>query len=71
MSLRMTVLIAVIMVLAFALGFRRSYVSGIQPGYFEKAEAPAYGVGGGSGGLGVELDKDVEQHFKDLYKEEE
>jgi hypothetical protein len=50
------------------LGFGVSDRSGIQPGYFEKQEAPAYGVSGVKA-LGSDLGKDYEEHFKSLYKE--
>ena len=50
------------------LGFRMSDLSGIQPGYFEKQEAPAYGVAAVKA-LGSDLGKDYEEHFKSLYKE--
>ena len=66
---RWVALLLVALLVSFLLGFRVSYVSGIQPGYYEKKEAPAYGVGGGEG-LGVDLDKEVEDFYKDLYKEE-
>ena len=55
--------------LAFMLGFRTSNASGIQPGYFEKQEAPAYGVSEEKA-LGSDLGKEYEQHFKELYREE-
>jgi len=62
----------VMFVAAFAagalLGFRMSDLSGIQPGYFEKQEAPAYGVAAVKA-LGSDLGKDYEEHFKSLYKE--
>ena len=67
---RWLVLLLVSLLVSFVLGFRVSYVSGIQPGYFEKKEAPAYGVGGGEG-LGVDLDKEVEDYFKNLYKDDD
>jgi hypothetical protein len=70
MDSRWVALGVVILILAFALGFSKSYVSGIQPGYFEKQEAPAYGVGGGDG-LGADLSKDMEEHYKSLYQEDE
>ncbi len=50
------------------LGFGVSDRSGIQPGYFEKQEAPAYGVSAVKA-LGSDLGKEYEEHFKRLYKE--
>jgi hypothetical protein len=66
----MLLIIVIIMTLFTAVGFGTSYVDGIQPGYFEKQEAPAYGVGGGEG-FGADLGKDVEEFYKDLYAEDE
>lgn len=50
------------------LGFSISDATGIQPGYFEKQEAPAYGVSAVKA-LGSDLGKEYEEHFKRLYKE--
>jgi len=50
------------------LGFGASDRSGIQPGYFEKQEAPAYGVSEVKA-LGSDLGKEYEEHFKRLYQE--
>jgi len=70
MESRWIVAISITLLLTFLVGFRVSYVKGIQPGYFEKKEAPAYGVGGGEA-FGKDLDKEVQDYFKNLYKEEE
>ena len=51
------------------LGFGVSDRSGIQPGYFEKQEAPAYGVSE-TKALGADFGKEYEEHFKKLYQEE-
>lgn len=55
---------------AFALaalaGFRVSSRGGIQPGYFEKQEAPAYGVSKEKA-MGSELGKEFEEHYRKLY----
>lgn len=53
-------------VLAAILGFRTSSGGGIQPGYFEKQEAPAYGVARDRP-MGSELGKEYEEHFRELY----
>ena len=55
------------MVVTFILGYGLSNRSGIQAGYFEKAEAPAYGVGGGET-LGAGLGEEFQEHFEDLYQ---
>ncbi|MEJ2313483.1 MAG: hypothetical protein P8Y85_01615 [Nitrospirota bacterium] len=68
MDKRWIALVAVVLGVAFGVGFRSSYVSGIQPGYFEKQEAPAYGVGGGEG-FAAGMSKDVQEHFKTLYED--
>lgn len=60
----------VIAALVMGLGFKVSYDSGIQPGYFEKAEAPAYGVGGGE--VKIEgISEELMQHYMGLAGEEE
>ncbi len=61
--------IVVIFILGALLGFKISYGIPIQPGYFEKQEAPAYGVSEDKA-IGSEFGKEYEEHFKDLYKEE-
>ncbi len=59
------------LVAAFALaavaGFRVSRHGGIQPGYFEKQEAPAYGVSKEKP-LGSDLGKPYEEYFRKLYE---
>ncbi len=61
------ILLAALVLSAIA-GFRVSSGGGIQPGYFEKQEAPAYGVAKDKP-MGSELGKDYEEHFKRLYDE--
>lgn len=70
MNSRLLAVAVVALILFFMVGFRVSYSSGIQPGYFEKQEAPAYGVGGGEG-LGAGLGEDVEKFYQQLYEEEQ
>lgn len=68
MDKRILVLAVVFLALMLAIGFKVSYTSGIQPGYFEKAEAPAYGVGGD---IRVEgISEEAEDYYKSLYQEE-
>ncbi len=63
-------LVIVIFILMSIVGLRRSHVSGIQPGYFEKAEAPAYGVGGVE--KAVEgIDEEFQKYYEDLAGTEE
>ena len=54
--------------LGFAGGYKISSSTGIQPGYFEAAEA------GGYGSTEVTIDgisKEVQDYYKNLYKEEQ
>ena len=69
MDKRAFILTLLILLITFLIGFINSYSSGIQPGYFEKAEAPAYGVGGGDFLSGV--DKEFQEHIKQLYENNE
>jgi len=69
METKYVVIILIGLVLGGLLGFSASYRTGIQPGYFEKQEAPAYGASEDKA-IGSELGKEYEQHFKDLYKED-
>lgn len=53
--------------LGFLGGYKLSYSTGVQPGYFEAAEAGGYGGGGDT----VEgIDKKTQDYYKDLYKDE-
>ncbi len=63
------IVLVIAIVLAATAGFRSSYQTGIQPGYFEKQEAPAYGVSDDKP-MGSEFGKKYEDYFKKLYKEE-
>lgn len=69
MDKRVIILIIFCLLLSFIIGFNVSYRSGIQPGYFEKAEAPAYGVAGEEK-LGSGLGERYEKYFRGLYGEE-
>ena len=69
METKHIVIILISLVLGSLLGFSASYRTGIQPGYFEKQEAPAYGASEDKA-IGSELGKEYEQYFKDLYKQE-
>ena len=68
MDKRALILTVVILAVAFVFGFINSYSTGIQPGYFEKAEAPAYGVGGGDL-MGAGMDEKFQEHLKSLYED--
>ncbi len=63
------ILTILILITAFVFGFINSYSSGIQPGYFEKAEAPAYGVGGDL--IGAGMDEEFQEYLKELNLEED
>ena len=62
MDKRIIILGLIILITAFAFGFINSYSTGIQPGYFEKAEAPAYGVGGGET-IGAGMDEEFQKYL--------
>lgn len=54
--------------IGFAIGYKVSSSTGIQPGYFEAAEAGGYGGGEET----VEgLSTEMQDYYKGLYKEEE
>jgi hypothetical protein len=61
--------ITVIFMLGVLLGFKTSYGIPIQPGYFEKQEAPAYGASE-TKAIGSEFGKEYEEHYRNLYKAE-
>lgn len=61
--------IAIVLIMGGALGFAVSRSSGIQPGYFEKQEAPAYGSSE-TKAIGSEFGKEFEDLYKELYKKE-
>lgn len=64
------VMIAVaVWTVSFAAGFAASSATGVQPGYFEAAEAGGYGGGGDAAVEGI--DQTTQDYYKDLYKEEE
>lgn len=67
MDARRMVTLAAALLLGAAAGVGVSAGSGIQPGYFEKQEAPAYGVSAEKR-LGAELGEEFEQHFEKLYR---
>lgn len=58
--------LVIALLLGAAAGFGSSFQTGIQPGYFEKQEAPAYGVAVQKA-LGADFGKEFEDHFKELY----
>ncbi len=60
------ILAAAVWLLSFLAGYKVSYSTGIQPGYFEAAEAGGYG----GGGAAIEgLDKATQDYYKELYKQ--
>jgi hypothetical protein len=62
-------LIVLVWLGSFAAGFAASSATGVQPGYFEAAEAGGYGS---SGDATIEgMSKDVQDYYKDLYKDAE
>jgi hypothetical protein len=69
METKWIAIIAAIFMLGVLLGFKTSYGIPIQPGYFEKQEAPAYGASE-TKAIGSEFGKEYEEHYKELYKAE-
>lgn len=70
MNHRMWIMAFVVCLLAGGwAGFALSYQTGIQPGYFEKQEAPAYGVSEDKP-MGSEFGKEYQEYFRKLYEEE-
>ncbi|NCO83556.1 MAG: hypothetical protein COZ31_08315 [Nitrospirae bacterium CG_4_10_14_3_um_filter_44_29] len=69
MGTKWILIMLIIFIIGTLAGFRASHVTGIQPGYFEKQEAPAYGASEEKA-IGAELGKEYEEHFRDMYKEE-
>jgi len=62
------VIIMVAWLLSVAVGYKASSATGIQPGYFESAEAGGYGGGAAT----IEgISEEVQDYYKDLYKENE
>ncbi len=56
-------------VVSFLLGYGVSSNTGVEPGYFEAAEAGGYGGGGGGGdAAGLNISKDAADYYKDLMK---
>ncbi len=69
MEIKWIAALVLALLLGAAAGFRLSGQTGIQPGYFEKQEAPAYGVSEDKP-MGSDFGKEYEDYFKKLYKEE-
>jgi hypothetical protein len=70
MKIKVLMMAFVICLLAGAFaGFGLSYQTGIQPGYFEKQEAPAYGVADDKP-MGSELGQEYQEYFQKLYEKE-
>ena len=58
-------LAAAILGISFFAGYKVSYATGVQVGYFEAAEAGGYGAPSDT----VEgIDKQTQDYYKDLYK---
>jgi hypothetical protein len=61
-------IIIAVWMLGFIGGYKVSSATGIQPGYFEAAEAGGYG----GGETTIEgISKEAQDYYKDLYKEKE
>ncbi len=69
MELKWIIAALLALLLGAAAGFGSSNRTGIQPGYFEKQEAPAYGVSEDQP-MGSDFGKQYEDYFKKLYEED-
>ncbi len=57
-------------VLASLLGYSISSKTGVEPGYFEAAEAGSYGAGAGDGDAGAAgIDAEMQDYYKNLQSE--
>ena len=61
-------LVAVGTMLGFLLGFNVSSNTGVEPGFFETAEAGGYGAGSGGSKATEGLSEDLADYYNDLAK---
>lgn len=62
-------IVIVATVCAGLLGYAVSLQTGVEPGYFEAAEAGSYGAGAGSGGGAEGMDQELQEYYKSLQTE--
>jgi hypothetical protein len=64
----LTALVGVGAVFGFLLGFNISTNTGVEPGFFEIAEAGGYGAGAGGAKAPEGLSEDLAEYYSDLAK---
>ncbi len=62
-------IIVVASVFASLLGYAMSARTGVEPGYFEAAEAGSYGVAAGEAGGAEGLDQELQEYYRNLQSE--
>lgn len=62
-------IVIVATVCASLLGYAVSSQTGVEPGYFEAAEAGGYGAGAGGGGEAEGIDQELQEYYKSLQTE--
>ncbi|MEN8198327.1 MAG: hypothetical protein ABFS30_17795 [Pseudomonadota bacterium] len=63
-------IVVVASVCAGLLGYATSSQTGVEPGYFEAAEAGGYGAPAAEGGGGAEgMDQELQEYYKSLQTE--
>jgi hypothetical protein len=63
-------IVIVATVCAGLFGYAVSSQTGVEPGYFEAAEAGGYGAGAGGGDSGAEgMDQELQEYYKSLQTE--
>ena len=62
-------IVVVATVCASLLGYAVSSQTGVEPGYFEAAEAGGYGAGPGGGGGAEGIDQELQEYYKSLQTE--
>lgn len=62
-------IVVVASVCAGLLGYAASSRTGIEPGYFEAAEAGSYGAAAGDGGGAEGMDQELQEYYENLKAE--
>ena len=62
-------IVIVATVCAGLLGYAISSRTGVEPGYFEAAEAGGYGAAAGEGGGAEGMDKEMQEYYENLKAE--
>ena len=62
-------IVVVASVLSGLLGYATSSRTGVEPGYFEAAEAGGYGAAAGEGGGAEGMDQELQEYYENLKAE--